>query len=98
MARSAQFVAAAALPALLPTPCGSTSSSRASSDERWDIQKKPWLQADALHGEEDRNAAMTMRLTTNKEISKPRHAVFAGPSFVAPEPCMLPLPKFLMAR
>uniref|UniRef100_A0A0E0L2W7 Uncharacterized protein n=1 Tax=Oryza punctata TaxID=4537 RepID=A0A0E0L2W7_ORYPU len=51
-----------------------SSSSRASSDERWDVHKKPRLQAGALNGEKDRNAAMTMSLTTDKEISKPRHA------------------------
>uniref|UniRef100_A0A0D9WGV6 Uncharacterized protein n=1 Tax=Leersia perrieri TaxID=77586 RepID=A0A0D9WGV6_9ORYZ len=63
----------------------SSTSSRASSAERWDIHKKPRLQSGALDGE--------------KEISMPRYGEFAGQSFVSPpEPCMLPMPKFLLAH
>ncbi|KAF0928251.1 hypothetical protein E2562_038988 [Oryza meyeriana var. granulata] len=86
-----------------------SSSSRASSAKRWDIHKKPRLQAGALDGEKGSNAATTMSPTTDKEIRKPRYngtkmvtrearAEFAGPSFPSPEPSVLPLPKFLMAH
>uniref|UniRef100_A0A0D9WGX9 Uncharacterized protein n=1 Tax=Leersia perrieri TaxID=77586 RepID=A0A0D9WGX9_9ORYZ len=71
--------------------CSTSTSSRASSAERWDIHKKPRLQASALDGKKGSNAAVNMSRTT-------AHAEFAGPSFVSPEPCMLPLPKFLMAH
>uniref|UniRef100_A0A0D9WGX8 Uncharacterized protein n=1 Tax=Leersia perrieri TaxID=77586 RepID=A0A0D9WGX8_9ORYZ len=69
----------------------SSSTSGASSAERWDINKKPRVQASVLDGLKRSSAAMNMSLTT-------ACAEFAGPSFVSPEPCMLPLPKFLMAR
>ncbi|KAL5231604.1 hypothetical protein ABZP36_030380 [Zizania latifolia] len=72
-----------------------SSSSRGSSADRWDKNKKPRLQA---------GNAMTMCRTDN-EVSKPQFSetgkfvrdASAEPP-VSPEPSMLPLPKFLLGH
>ncbi|EAY79991.1 hypothetical protein OsI_35161 [Oryza sativa Indica Group] len=63
------------------------------SAERWDISKKHRSQdaaAAALGSASDR------KLTT---VAKPQQPLFSGPAFLtSPEPSMLPMPTFLMAR
>uniref|UniRef100_A0A0D3H0S9 Uncharacterized protein n=1 Tax=Oryza barthii TaxID=65489 RepID=A0A0D3H0S9_9ORYZ len=86
--------------------------SRASSAERWDINKKPRPEEDyALCSGKSNSTSRTMKTTTSAQmISKPHTETvvkpppallpFAGPAayFSAPDPSMLPVPTFLLAR
>ncbi|EAZ07154.1 hypothetical protein OsI_29404 [Oryza sativa Indica Group] len=86
--------------------------SRASSAERWDINKKPRPEEDyALCSGKSNSTSRTMNATTSAQmISKPQTEPmvkpppallpFAGPAayFSAPDPSMLPMPTFLLAR
>uniref|UniRef100_A0A0E0EM30 Uncharacterized protein n=1 Tax=Oryza meridionalis TaxID=40149 RepID=A0A0E0EM30_9ORYZ len=85
--------------------------SRASSAERWDINKKPRPEEDyALCSGKSNSTNRTMKTTTSAQmISKPHTETMvkpppallpsAGPAyFSAPDPSMLSMPTFLLAR
>jgi amidophosphoribosyltransferase len=88
------------------------SLSRASSAERWDINKKPRPEEDyALCSGKSNSTSRTMKTTTSAQIISKPHTEpvvkpppallpFAGPAayFSAPDPSMLPMPTFLLAR
>uniref|UniRef100_A0A0E0MCL5 Uncharacterized protein n=1 Tax=Oryza punctata TaxID=4537 RepID=A0A0E0MCL5_ORYPU len=65
--------------------------SRGSSAERWDINKK--------HRSQDDEAA-ALGSASDRKLTTVKQPLFSGPAFLisSPEPSMLPMPTFLMAR
>ncbi|KAF0896483.1 hypothetical protein E2562_024342 [Oryza meyeriana var. granulata] len=79
-------------------------ASRGSSAERWDINKKPRSQDDVLGYSTNKTASRDRHLIISKlqpvaTMTVKTKPLFSGPAFSSsPEPGMLPMPTFLMAR